>query len=259
MRTSSTVDTATDLLPPPGDPSHTPSWQDLKDVGRSVGDVCHADISRSSGEGVLEFSNKSDMLRAVRKLDGCACSPTRLHSSPGGPPSIRPLHPGVPCPYTKPLNTPRSSHSIACGSMPSSWLLSQSPLLHLPTTGRSSATPSTAPRSVCACLGTARSSAPFRGRGESPPLPSPLPDSLQNIPHVERLTSHFMRIAYAGVCVCARLLCGKVLMPYVCGSGRGPSPSSAAPAAPAPAAARGHGGAPAPGPGATAGESCNVV
>lgn len=83
-----------------------------------------------------------------------------------------------------------------------------------------------------------------------------LPPSKPPLKALQRLTSHFMRIAYVGACVCARLMCGELLMPYVCGYGRGPSPSSAAPAAPAPAAARGHGGAPAPGRGATAGEWC---
>jgi len=45
------------------------SWQDLKDFMRKAGDVVFADID-SYGDGVVEFSNREDMERAVDKLDG---------------------------------------------------------------------------------------------------------------------------------------------------------------------------------------------
>jgi RNA recognition motif-containing protein len=44
------------------------SWQDLKDFMRKAGDVIYADVERR-GEGVVEFSNKEDMERAVHNLD----------------------------------------------------------------------------------------------------------------------------------------------------------------------------------------------
>jgi arginine/serine-rich splicing factor 4/5/6 len=47
--------------------SSSASWQDLKDFMRKVGDVTYADIR--DGEGVVEFSSKDDMKRAMRKLD----------------------------------------------------------------------------------------------------------------------------------------------------------------------------------------------
>ncbi|EDO47776.1 predicted protein [Nematostella vectensis] len=46
-------------------------WQDLKDYMRQAGEVtftqCHKD---RVGEGVCDFSNESDMLYALKKLDG---------------------------------------------------------------------------------------------------------------------------------------------------------------------------------------------
>ncbi|CAE7320710.1 SR34A, partial [Symbiodinium microadriaticum] len=44
------------------------SWQDLKDFMRKAGDVIYADVDRN-GDGVVEYSNESDMENAVRKLD----------------------------------------------------------------------------------------------------------------------------------------------------------------------------------------------
>jgi arginine/serine-rich splicing factor 1/9 len=44
------------------------SWQDLKDFMRKAGDVVFADVDHH-GEGVVEFSNREDMERAVEKLD----------------------------------------------------------------------------------------------------------------------------------------------------------------------------------------------
>lgn len=45
------------------------SWQDLKDHFKKVGDCCYANIDRRHNEGVVEFSNKDDMFRAMRKMD----------------------------------------------------------------------------------------------------------------------------------------------------------------------------------------------
>ena len=44
------------------------SWQDLKDFMRKAGDVIFTDVDRN-GEGVVEFSNREDMEKAVDKLD----------------------------------------------------------------------------------------------------------------------------------------------------------------------------------------------
>jgi len=44
------------------------SWQDLKDHFREAGDVCYADVYRD-GSGVVEFTTKEDMKRAVKHLD----------------------------------------------------------------------------------------------------------------------------------------------------------------------------------------------
>lgn len=44
------------------------SWQDLKDHMRKAGDVVFTDVDRH-GDGIVEFSNRSDMEHAVRKLD----------------------------------------------------------------------------------------------------------------------------------------------------------------------------------------------
>jgi arginine/serine-rich splicing factor 1/9 len=44
------------------------SWQDLKDFMRKAGDVIYTDVDRN-GEGVVEFTNREDMERAVDKLD----------------------------------------------------------------------------------------------------------------------------------------------------------------------------------------------
>lgn len=44
------------------------SWQDLKDFMRKAGDVVFTDVDRN-GEGIVEFSNRDDMERAVDKLD----------------------------------------------------------------------------------------------------------------------------------------------------------------------------------------------
>ncbi|CAM9154799.1 unnamed protein product, partial [Ectocarpus fasciculatus] len=45
------------------------SWQDLKDFMRCGGDIVYADVDRRGG-GVVEYSNKEDMLYAVKKNDG---------------------------------------------------------------------------------------------------------------------------------------------------------------------------------------------
>ena len=45
------------------------SWQDLKDFMRCGGDIVYADVDRRGG-GVVEYSNKEDMLHAVKKNDG---------------------------------------------------------------------------------------------------------------------------------------------------------------------------------------------
>lgn len=45
------------------------SWQDLKDYMRKAGDVIFADVDRNTGEGIVEFSNRDDMERAIDKLD----------------------------------------------------------------------------------------------------------------------------------------------------------------------------------------------
>lgn len=44
------------------------SWQDLKDFMRAGGDIVFADVDRRGG-GVVEYSNRSDMLNAVKKCD----------------------------------------------------------------------------------------------------------------------------------------------------------------------------------------------
>lgn len=44
------------------------SWQDLKDFMRKAGDVVYADVDRN-GDGIVDFSNRDDMERAVDKLD----------------------------------------------------------------------------------------------------------------------------------------------------------------------------------------------
>ncbi len=44
------------------------SWQDLKDFMRKAGDVVYADVD-SHGDGVVDYSNRDDMERAVDKLD----------------------------------------------------------------------------------------------------------------------------------------------------------------------------------------------
>ncbi|KND00384.1 uncharacterized protein SPPG_04708 [Spizellomyces punctatus DAOM BR117] len=41
------------------------SWQDLKDLMRKAGEVIYTDVSRE-GEGIVEFSNLSDMEEAMR-------------------------------------------------------------------------------------------------------------------------------------------------------------------------------------------------
>jgi len=44
------------------------SWQDLKDHMRRAGDVIYSDVDRNGG-GVVEFSSKEEMFRAIKKLD----------------------------------------------------------------------------------------------------------------------------------------------------------------------------------------------
>lgn len=44
------------------------SWQDLKDFMRKAGDVIYSDIDKY-GDGVVEFSNREDMEKAIRILD----------------------------------------------------------------------------------------------------------------------------------------------------------------------------------------------
>lgn len=45
------------------------SWQDVKDFMRCGGDIVYADVDRRGG-GVVEYSNKEDMLYAAKKNDG---------------------------------------------------------------------------------------------------------------------------------------------------------------------------------------------
>lgn len=45
------------------------SWQDLKDFMRCGGDIVYADVDRRGG-GVVEYSNREDMLYAAKKNDG---------------------------------------------------------------------------------------------------------------------------------------------------------------------------------------------
>ncbi|XP_023846523.1 serine/arginine-rich splicing factor 6 [Salvelinus sp. IW2-2015] len=47
------------------------SWQDLKDFMRQAGEVTYADAHKErTNEGVIEFGSRSDMRRALDKLDG---------------------------------------------------------------------------------------------------------------------------------------------------------------------------------------------
>jgi len=47
------------------------SWQDLKDYMRQAGEVTYADAHKQrKGEGVVEFSSRSEMKTAMEKLDG---------------------------------------------------------------------------------------------------------------------------------------------------------------------------------------------
>lgn len=47
------------------------SWQDLKDVMRSAGDVTYADAHRTKrNEGTVEFASYSDVKNVIEKLDG---------------------------------------------------------------------------------------------------------------------------------------------------------------------------------------------
>jgi arginine/serine-rich splicing factor 1/9 len=64
-----------------GDPKRSPyrvtvsglpdgaSWQDLKDFMRCGGDIVYADVDKRGG-GVVEYSNREDMVHAVKKNDG---------------------------------------------------------------------------------------------------------------------------------------------------------------------------------------------
>lgn len=45
------------------------SWQDLKDFMRCGGDIVYADVDRRGG-GVVEYSNREDMLHAAKHNDG---------------------------------------------------------------------------------------------------------------------------------------------------------------------------------------------
>jgi len=46
-------------------------YQDLKDHFRQVGEVSYADAHKMRrNEGCVEFANRSDMKRAIEKLDG---------------------------------------------------------------------------------------------------------------------------------------------------------------------------------------------
>jgi len=47
------------------------SWQDLKDFARKAGDVAYTDVSTNRGKkmGVIEYTNESDMLYALKELD----------------------------------------------------------------------------------------------------------------------------------------------------------------------------------------------
>jgi len=47
------------------------SWQDLKDVMRSAGDVTYADAHRTKrNEGVVEFASYNDVKNVIEKMDG---------------------------------------------------------------------------------------------------------------------------------------------------------------------------------------------
>uniref|UniRef100_A0A8D3DI69 RRM domain-containing protein n=2 Tax=Scophthalmus maximus TaxID=52904 RepID=A0A8D3DI69_SCOMX len=47
------------------------SWQDLKDFMRQAGEVTYADAHKGrANEGVIEFRSRSDLKRAIEKLDG---------------------------------------------------------------------------------------------------------------------------------------------------------------------------------------------
>lgn len=55
------------------------SWQDLKDYMRQAGEVTYADAHKlRKGEGVVEFSSRSDMQNALDKLDGTEINGRRI-------------------------------------------------------------------------------------------------------------------------------------------------------------------------------------
>ncbi|KAI8379084.1 uncharacterized protein BYT42DRAFT_567394 [Radiomyces spectabilis] len=55
------------------------TWQELKDVMRKAGEVTFADILKNRpGEGVVEFSHRSDMEYALKKLDDYELNGERL-------------------------------------------------------------------------------------------------------------------------------------------------------------------------------------
>ncbi|GBG27722.1 Serine/arginine-rich splicing factor SR30 [Hondaea fermentalgiana] len=69
------------------------SWQDLKDVARKAGDVNFTKVERD-GTGLIEYSNRDDMERALRDLDGFSMGNSRIRveeesGRPRGPPPPR--------------------------------------------------------------------------------------------------------------------------------------------------------------------------
>nr|CAB3266593.1 serine/arginine-rich splicing factor 5 [Phallusia mammillata] len=64
------------------------SWQDLKDMMRPYGEVMFADAHHyRKNEGVVEFSSKSDVKRAVDKLEGKEINGRKIHLVPDFPKS----------------------------------------------------------------------------------------------------------------------------------------------------------------------------
>ncbi|CAL8323802.1 unnamed protein product [Merluccius merluccius] len=56
------------------------SWQDLKDLMRQAGEVTYADAHKErTNEGVVEFCSRSDMNRALDKLEGKDINGRKIH------------------------------------------------------------------------------------------------------------------------------------------------------------------------------------
>jgi arginine/serine-rich splicing factor 4/5/6 len=66
------------------------SWQDLKDFMRAAGEVTYADAhKRHKNEGVVEFASRSDMAKAVDKLNGAELNGRKIKVSEDKPRSRR--------------------------------------------------------------------------------------------------------------------------------------------------------------------------